>query len=154
MTPEVREALLPLLGGRGAQRTVAPLCGTIMQDMVGTAQGRWFFDGSEHEDPHLALAHDNVDPGIGNLSIGTSLPGTPAGVYDFVPEPAGRVNADFPRVTADGTTWCYSPRVNRGLHFLVQLVSASRLRIEGVPGIGCGDPAGWHFGTGAVEFAR
>jgi hypothetical protein len=127
-----------------------------MQDVPNTAQGRWFFDNSLQDDPHLALAHDNGDPRIGVISAGTSIPSLPVGARNFTPVTTGRINVDFPLVTANGQIYCYQ---NFGgappaRHVLLQLVSASRVRIEGVLGALCGDPTTWTFTSGAREFMR
>ena len=75
--PVVAEALRAKLGREGLRRTIAPVCGTIMQDVPNTAQGRWYFDNTERDDPHLALAHDNGDPRMGVISSGTSITNPP-----------------------------------------------------------------------------
>src|SRR5206468_3329546 len=103
----VRDALRQKLAVNGNHRTIEPVCGTVMQDVANRAQGRWFFDATEHEDPHLALVHENWDPTIGAMSIGTSLPGTGATVLLFTPAQTGRVNLDFNLVGADGNIYCY-----------------------------------------------
>lgn len=72
----MQATLSALLGRFTLRRIIAPTCGTIMQDIAGTAQGRWFFDTSSGEDRHLALVHDNVDPRVGVFSVGTSLTGS------------------------------------------------------------------------------
>jgi hypothetical protein len=158
----VGDALRARLGRGAERRTIAPICGSVMQDVVNTAQGRWYFDNSVQEDPHLALAHENVDPRLGVISSGTSIPSLTAGARIFTPVSTGRVpgrvNTDFSAVTADGFIYCYEtfspspPPPAR--HVLVQLVSPTRVRIEGVTGALCGDPSSWAFTTGAREFSR
>jgi hypothetical protein len=154
----VAGALRAKLGSERVRRTIDPLCGTVMQDLPNTAQGRWFFNESVGDDAHLALAHDHIDPRIGVISVGTSVPSLPTKSWGFTPAASGRVNADFPRVTADGLTYCYqtfSPNPPPPLrHVLIQLVSATRVRIEGFLGALCGDPSTWAFTAGAREFAR
>ena len=123
-------------------------------DVANTASGRWFRPGSPTypEDPHLALAHDNYQPALAAFSVGTSIPSLPTGVYTFTPASTGRVNLDFQYVTTIGETECYS--TSRNQRVLLQLVSASRLRVEGIGPGACGDPATWVLGAGAVEFER
>lgn len=160
--PAVADSLRSLLGGYGGnRRTVAPICGTIMQDVANTAQGRWYFDATTMEDHHLALVHDNADPMLGVISMGTSVPSIPVSTYPFTPLPAGKVNADFSRVTADGSIYCYQNSSQTGLlywqnsiHVLVQMPTPTTLRIAGASGATCGsDPAAWSM-TGTVLFQR
>jgi hypothetical protein len=155
--PAVAAALRTKLGRNGARRTTPPICGTIMQDVPNTAQGRWYFDTTPNDDPHLALAHDNGDPALGVISVGTSVPTVAAGAFTFTPAPTGRVNLDFPLVTPSGQIYCYqsfllSPPPPR--HILIQLLSATRVRIDGLLGASCGDPSTWVFSPGAREFTR
>lgn len=155
--PAVATALRAKLGRNGVTRTIPPVCGTIMQDVANTAQGRWFFNNTPQEDPHLALAHDNGDPRLGVISSGTSIPTIPVGARSFTAITTGRVNLDFSLVTADGRIYCYE---NFALfapparHVLVQLISPTRVRIDGVVGAACGDAATWAFSPGAREFTR
>jgi len=37
----LRDSFLTRFGGPGGPRTIAPVCGTVMQDQAGTAQGNW-----------------------------------------------------------------------------------------------------------------
>ncbi len=157
------EAATPLrarLGGFHlmAHRTAAPVCGETAQDRPGTAQGNWYARGADaqHEDPHLALVHDNIDPTIGAFSIGTTLPPSP-GVWRFVPTSAGYLNREFSQVTPDSHTYCYDAFVEGSPpgagHLVLQLLSASTLQIERQNGSSCG--AGpWTFGGGAIDFDR
>jgi hypothetical protein len=149
--PEVHDAMVAKLAVNGMPRTAAPVCGTVMQDVADTAQGRWYFDDTPEEDHHLALVHQNWDPSIGAFSIGTSVPGVGSTTLTFTPATAGRVNLDFDRVTADGNIYCYELGT---MHALVQLVTATQLEIEVVPGATCGDPSTWAFGANAATFVR
>lgn len=149
----VRDALRQKIAVNGAHRTIEPVCGTVMQDVANRAQGRWFFDATDHEDPHLALVHTSWAPAIGAISIGTSLPGTPPTVLMFNPVQSGRANLDFGQVSADGNIYCYQ-FTNGQTRVFLQLVSATSLKIQ-VAGTGaCGDPATWTFGATAVTFSR
>lgn len=156
--PAVANAMRAKFGRNGVRRTIAPVCGTIMQDVPNTAQGRWYFDTSQQDDPHLALAHDNGDPRIGVISAGISIPSLPTGAREFAPATSGRINLDFPLVTSDGSIYCYqtfSPNPPPPLrHVLVQLTSPTQLRIEGVIGATCGEPSTWVFTGGAKTFTR
>ncbi len=149
----VRDALRQKIAANGIRRTVEPVCGTVMQDVPNRAQGRWFFDATDHEDPHLALVHQNWAPGIGAMSIGTSLPGTGPTVLMFTPAQAGRVNLDFNQVGADGNIYCYQ-FTNSGSRVFLQLVSSMALKLQMAGPGPCGDPATWVFGGTAVTFSR
>ena len=150
-----RTSMTAKLGRRGKKRTVEPRCGTIAQDVPGTAQGRWFHGPALQDDPHLALVHDNVDPSLGVFSVGTSIPSLPAGTYAFAPTSAGSFNRNFDGLTADGVVYCYDTDVPARRRIVVQLVSATRLRIEGGPADSrCGDPSTWQLSSGAVQFTR
>jgi len=156
--PAVANALRARFGRSGVTRTIPPVCGTLMQDVPNSAQGRWYFDNTVQDDPHLALAHDNADPRLGVISSGTSIPSLPVGARGFTPVASGRINLDFSLVTSDGLVYCYQtftplpPPPSR--HVLIQLTSTTRLRIEGVIGAACGDPTTWTFSAGAREFTR
>jgi hypothetical protein len=152
--PAVLNALLPLFAVNGHHRTIAPVCGTVMQDVANTAQGRWFFDATTNDDHHLALVHTSWDPTIGAFSIGTSVPGTTPAVLMFTPAQVGRVNLDFNRVTTDGQIYCYQFTNSITMTVYIQLQTNSHLRIQANPTGSCGDPATWVFGTGAVGFDR
>jgi hypothetical protein len=142
------------LGPPGSVRTTPPVCGEVMQDVPNTAAGRWFHTGSPNnpEDPHLALAHDNIHPATGAFSVGTSIPSLPSGVYTFVPASTGRVNLDFGLVQTVGQAYCYEVNGNRRV--LIQLVSVTHLRVEGFGSGTCGDPTSWTLSTGAADFDR
>ncbi|MBT8468590.1 MAG: hypothetical protein KJN97_07555, partial [Deltaproteobacteria bacterium] len=89
--PTLRDELLALIGTEMGPRVGEPLCGESMQDVQGSAQGRWYFSEMTYpEDPHLALARHPYDTGRGVVSIGTSVPGVPYGDFDFVPNQSGR----------------------------------------------------------------
>ncbi|HEY5544668.1 MAG TPA: hypothetical protein VIK50_01325 [Gemmatimonadaceae bacterium] len=150
----IGDQLRSKLGTQGAVRRTPPVCGDVAQDVVNTAAGRWFQPGSPTypEDPHLALAHDNVVPSLGVFSVGTSIPSLPANVYTFPPVPIGRTNLDFRYVATVGEIICYT--VSRNQRVLLQLVSAVRLKVEGIGPGACGDPGTWAFSAGAVEFER
>lgn len=88
---------------------------------------------------------------------GTAVPSMSVGSWRFTPTTTGRVNLDFNLVTADGKFYCYQnlspfPPVVR--HVLVQFVSPSRVRIDGVLGRECGEPATWTFSPAARDFTR
>jgi hypothetical protein len=152
--PDVRDSLLARVAVNGIRPTVPPVCGSVAQDVANTAQGRWFFDATAHEDHHLALVHANWDPTIGEFSIGTMLPGTTPTVLMFAAAQTGRVNRDFDLVTADGKIYCYQP-TNLIAHVFVQLTAATQVKIELVNGtLACGDSTVWSFSGAAATFSR
>jgi hypothetical protein len=156
LPPDVRASVHDLFGFGGQRRTAEPVCGTIMQDIAGTAQGRWFINDEWNEQLHLALVRDQLDPSIGVFSVGTSIPSLPWDLYRFNPVDVGRVNLDFPHIGVDGLIYCYSPTSTNPNRYLVyiQLLTNTRLRIEGKPGMACGAPESWAFTAGAVDFDR
>lgn len=152
--PAAQSALLARVAVNGTPRTTPPICGTVMQDVANTAQGRWFFDATAQEDHHLALVHASVNPAIGAFSIGTSIPGVSPTVLSFSPAQSGRVNLDFDRVTADGNIYCYQQFTFAPGTLYIRLATNSRLRVQLGPNATCGDPSTWSFGATAVTFDR
>ena len=150
----VRDSLRVRFKVNGNQRTIPPVCGTVMQDVANTAQGRWYFDATTNEDHHLALVHTNWDPTIGAFSIGTSVPGTTATTMFFTPSTTSRTNRDFNLVTADGIIYCYQ-LTNFSGHVFTQLVSNIQVKIEVfASGATCGDSSTWAFTASAATFDR
>jgi hypothetical protein len=154
---DVRDAMRARLGSAEAARTVEPICGTVDQDRPGNAQGKWYLLGTPNvpQDPHLALVHDNVDPGIAVFSMGTSLAELAGKVLTFSPKDAGLVNRDFSQVASDGQVYCYEGLANAPDQtiLLVQMPTSVRLTAEVQVADACGDGP-WSFGSGAVEFER
>lgn len=123
----------------GNSRTIEPICGTIAQDVPGTAQGLWVLKGTDNvsgDDLHMALVHSNFDPSVGVFSIGTSLEGIgiKSGTYNFDPKQSGVVNLDFDLVKPGSQFYCYE--VGGSFHdqdnsfsILIQLPSEDILRI-------------------------
>jgi hypothetical protein len=138
------------------QRTAPPICGTIAVDTAATAAGRWFFPSqpSTPEDPHLALTYDNVDPTVGNFSVGTTLTNVATNVYAFTPTNAGFVDRKFEQVTADGNVYCYDGFSNLpNAIFILALMTSTQLRIEKQTAASCG--AGpWSFTGAQVDYMR
>jgi len=176
-TPSLKATYYNTIGGNNGatliKRTLAPLCGTIMQDLSGTVQGDWFFPGASYppDNPHLALIHHNVDPSTGTFSVGSSIPGF-AGSHDFYPKTtvdSTRINYDFSLVT-DNQIYCYdtllidfvygagsADSTYTGHIVLLQMTDASlgTLKIElQNPGTSCASAAPWSFTPAAVTFQR
>jgi hypothetical protein len=101
---ELKASLYRKLGN--PPRTIEPRCGTIMQDVPGTAQGNWFSErqGTGIESNAVALAHDNSDPTIGIISDGGSLGG---GALAFMPRTTGTINREFSTITPGSAIYCY-----------------------------------------------
>jgi hypothetical protein len=123
----------------GGRRTVEPICGTIMQDVVGTAQGSWFDappgdTNMENEGKAISLIHDNRFGLLGELVIGGQV--SQAGMVEFTTTHTGTINREPSEVTADGKIYCYEnydvEHVYTGLtgKFILQLVDANTLKIE------------------------
>lgn len=153
---DIKEALYAKLGDHssgGQKRTIEPVCGTPHQDLVGTAQGVWYLQGSsglDKEDQHIALVHDNIDPRIPVFSIGTSLEkfGIESRTYEFEPKSTGFVDRDFADVKADGNIYCYE--FNKGFgddvfQVLLQMETDEKLKIGKGRSTWCGSGP-WDFG--------
>lgn len=142
------------------KRTIEPRCGTVEQDVAGTAQGAWFAKGKAKnpEDPHLALSPDNLNPLKQVFSVGTSIPGLEGASYYFDPKSSGLVNLDFKKVKPD-EIYCYDSLLKKfdaeasPMRILIQLTSESTLKIEKQDIAKCGQGP-WQFGNNFAEFER
>lgn len=149
-----------LRGPGNGKRTKEPRCGTVDIDIVGTAQGVWFYNLQgpfQQEDPHLALAYDNLETDKQTFSVGNSASsvGIESGNYQFIPKTTGSVNRDFSQVKADGSVYCYDTRNGKnggGKSILLTMSSAEKLQIGRVQSGSCG--AGPWAMSSFVEFAR
>jgi hypothetical protein len=165
--PGMRAALIARLSDySGMPRTRQPLCGEVMQDVKGTAQGIWFVAGTpvemsqSPEDPHLALVHDNdFDTDREVFSVGTSLrrSGLDPSPYFFTPTASGSINRHFRDVTANGTTHCYEEL--GGVTFparvvLLAMPSPTTLRVERIMAPSCDSARPWAFGATFTDFER
>lgn len=161
----MRDTLKTFLGD-GTTPMDPPSCGTIEQDVPGTAQGNWFHPGSptDPEDPHLALVHDNVLPGLGAFSVGNTVANLAAATYLFEPTTSGRTNLDFNLVAPGPTVYCYEslrryrdqPLMSDTL-ILIQLATSTELRIEGRSAADCaalGPEMTWSLSSSASSFER
>jgi hypothetical protein len=152
----LKSTLYGYLGSSASnKRTVAPLCGTVDQDVAGTTQGIWLLAGTtsvNNEDTHLSLVHDNIDPTKAVFSVGTSVSGSglASGVYSFTPA-GGSYNKDFNTVTVDSGAQCYQAERNGTNTILIQLTSATTLKIEKLDG-NCDSPRS--FTGNETEFQR
>lgn len=132
-------------GWNDEPRTLEPLYGEIAYDVAGTAMGNWFREGEDFypEDPHLALAKDNVDPSQYAISIGTSLGSMAGYVVLFEPEHSGFVDRAFEEIT-DENIYCYpSQRPGSSApagRILIRLEGTASLLAEFQEGTGCEEP--------------
>ena len=162
------------LGTTVFARTASPTCGTIMQDVPGTAQGDWYFPGAANlaESAHLALVHDIVFTSSAVFSVGTSMTNF-GGILQtkqyFQPKTAPdgtRIDYDFNLVN-DGQIYCYdtfsvaspvfaaSPDLS-GYVVLLQLDSTkTNLTIElQNPATNCAGASPWSFTNAAIGYQR
>jgi hypothetical protein len=176
-TPGLQATYTAMLGAWNGSsfvpRTIQPVCGTIMQDLAGTAQGDWFYPGAPYppDNPHLALIHFNIDPSTASFSVGSSIPNF-SGAHDFAPKtvPDGtRIDYDFPLVK-DTQLYCFDslqiefvanlggPDPTYAGHIvLIQLsgTALDTLKIElQNPGTNCQGAGTWAFTGNAVQFQR
>lgn len=160
-TPEVKRDLESRLGGPEGRRTIEPLCGTVVQDVPGTAQGNWVPKGTGlrigAENEFLALVHDNFDPRVPAFSIGTAVRTFPYGAYYYTTHATGMVNRDFSDVVPGGV-YCFEKLEDQygesveGI-VLLQLASATELKIEKQDASQCGSGP-WSFTSQADVFER
>lgn len=131
-----------------------PLCGSYNQDVAATAQGKWFEASAASpyttESGNLALVHSNSQPELGEFSIGNSSIGV--GTATFTPTHSGTTNRDFGEVTADENLYCYDTLSTAGVIFLIQLPTATSLKIEKQSVASC--PAAPAFTDSALTFVR
>jgi len=152
-----KSALEKLFGDSfGARRTIAPVCGSVAEDVKATAQGVWFSPGKPTypEDQHIALVPDNINPAQLVFSIGQSLKeiGINPEKYVFLPSTTGNINKDFKSLTSNGRVYCFQTSVhglssqfgNRTQVLLLQLINDTTLRIGPGPGSSCSNEP-WSF---------
>jgi hypothetical protein len=117
------------------KRTIAPVCGQVNQDIVGTIQGFWFIGPPSNPGyGGLAFIHNNVDPTYGEVSIGLGIAGNNSGVITFQPTHSGTVNREPSEVRANGQLYCYSSALQAPFAMpgkvLVQLIGDHQLKVE------------------------
>ena len=153
-TSIVYNTLMSKFGYQGTRRTVEPLCGTIHQDVDGTAQGRWFEKDTDvrtwQEDNQLALIHDSTTFTKGVFAVGTSISTLSSANHEFTPNHSGLINRDFDEVINDGNIYCYEAGAE---YILIQMTSNTTLKIEGQNLGSCGSGP-WTFTANASEFER
>lgn len=98
-----------VLGAR--RRTAAPIGGSYMQDLPGTAQGNWSLPGRYWADATsttslLAFSHDYVDPTQPLIALGGALPGMPVALYSYAVREQGSINRDPSAMSEQGHLYC------------------------------------------------
>ena len=150
--PRARSEQLDRVGGYDGQpRTVEPVCGQVMQDILGTAQGNWFtsdFEGHVDWEKELALVHHHVDPTRSAISVGGTV--MDMGLWLFSAKAQGLVNREFSQVGPDGLVYCYQggisnqgsgePEVFPG-RLLVKLETSTKMLVEQQDGSCLENPA-------------
>ena len=142
-------------------RSVVPVCGTVMQDVANTAQGVWYAPGCTSQCPEstgLALVHDNFAPSTGTFSVGSGVPTLSGNIYRFNPKTTAdgsRINYDFNLLSSDGNVYCYNSFFDSsgnsyaaGTIILVQMPTSTTLNIEAKAAASCaaaGPP--WSFSS-------
>jgi hypothetical protein len=142
-------------------RTAPPVCGEVNQGIAGTLQGIWFKKGSPKypEDPNIAFVHDNINPALPAISVGTSQTNFPAGVYSFPIAGAGTVNRDFKEVKPgsifcfDNFTTLYGGVIPGGKSMIVSFVTADEVQVEVRNACNC-TCMPYSFGAAAVSYTR
>jgi hypothetical protein len=149
----VREFLFSLVLGK-EKSGVQMMCGSILQDIIGTAHGCWFLEGVDEtypEDPHLALVSSNIDPNQLVLSVGSSIKGLDSLRYEFYPTDLGLINRDFQGVTSDGNIYGYEITGFDGL-IILKMYDFSTLWIEALEVRS--EPKDWAFTENKTVFIR
>ena len=166
-----REGALALMGDPFAmppvRRTVEPRCGTVVHDVAGTAQGNWFgypTTGAMYDEPPpqedkvVSLVRDPMYPARPLFSVG-SMSNLGPGRYYFTVQATGRVNRDFPALTAGSGVHCYESLTEQNGQskgsgiILVEATADNKLRLERMSFASCG-PGPWTFGVSATTFDR
>jgi hypothetical protein len=162
-TEPLKGQFMSLMGSAVGQRSTSPVCGRIDQDIKGTVQGAWFTEMTKEtypEDPHLALAHDDIKPSKPIFSIGTSMgkSGLKAGLYSFDVKKTGMLNRDFNAVTEVGKIYCYQGLKGKwgdsiAKVVMVELVDDKTMRMEARSGLSCVG-IDWAFSDRMTVFER
>ncbi|MDE1869325.1 MAG: hypothetical protein KGH60_05180 [Candidatus Micrarchaeota archaeon] len=165
-TQSAQSIMYSKLGLGGTTRTTQPLCGSIMYDVVGTAQGNWFPPNESgvymNEGVVMSLAHDNLVTGEEMFSTGdqVNITGMSGVTWYFTPMGSGMVNTDFANVSANGQIHCYdslSSSYNNTYPVqgtvLLQLMDANALRIQYQSSATCGSGP-WSMSSGSTAFYR
>lgn len=165
-----RSALLPRFSDslKALFRSDEPRCGTVYQDLPGSARGYWVSPGSDPARSELAqlfLGASSLAADIGVFVTGNSIPNLPVRQYLFAPQRSGRGNRAFEQIS-DEQVYCYDSFYQRetdllaqrnpltGTILLLRLSNAGQsLSIEAQSAAACG--AGpWTMSAQAATFLR
>src|SRR3989344_7103350 len=138
---EIKDNLYQFFGNEYRERTEQPICGTIMQDVPGTAQGNWF-DGKgksyelENAQKSLSLIHDNTDPKLA-VMVGGGVLGSDIYIK-FLPKHSGTINREFSEIKPETQVYCYQAESlgaapipeQQNMSVLIKLVSEAELQVE------------------------
>jgi len=130
------------------QRTIEPICGTVNQNLIGTAQGMWFGKGwKDRKDKNIpenskqfSFLHWNIDPTYAEIGNAGEISGGQSGQLQFIAKHYGTIDREPSEVKADGQIYCYNYNVNQnwqessGSKILAQLVDDNHLKLEYQPG--------------------
>lgn len=116
-----------------------PACGATMQDEAGTLQGNWYRQGAYTPGTQgpfdfldaLAIVHNPNDPTLGEVSAGGTLAGNDSGTQiTFPAESSGVLDREPSQITPGATVYCFQDSNGLDVHFDVQLVDATTLKID------------------------
>lgn len=139
---DMKQNLYQFFGNERRKRTEEPVCGTIMQDVVDTAQGNWF-DGKgsasdlEKSQKTLALIHDNFNPNMGIFVVNSQALGVTDKKLTFTPKNSGTINREFSEIKNGELVYCYQdegighvPEGTPPLSLLIRLKSKNELEVS------------------------
>lgn len=151
-------------GGWTKQRTVEPICGTVIQDVNNTLKGRWLKQGQPYypEDPHIAFVSDNIDPSIPAISVGKSQTGLPSQVYTYQGSLAfvavgNLINYPFTKVASDGKTYCFNLMLggqSMSGSLIVKMNTATTADVEYRPNCNCACNKPYTFSGNKVSYEK
>jgi hypothetical protein len=165
---EIFDQFKNLFGNSIITRTTQPICGTVLQDVDNTLQGRWIAAGKTYypEDFNIAFVADNFDPSIPAISVGNSQVGLPANVYTynnpiiFKAINITDVNQPFQTVKYNGKTYCYNLQINDAVKtdvkgsMLVKMTSNTAADIEFRPNCNCACNKPYTFTNNKVSYVK
>jgi len=150
----VRDDLWELVEGYD-QGGIDATCGSVLQDIPGTAQGCWFQEGVDEtypEDPHLALVRSTVRPTEIVFSVGNSIKNLQSRRYEFMPTDSGPLNRAFSEIIPDSKTYGFQVDGYEGI-IIIKMPNSKTLWIEALES-GTQDSSTWKFTTNKAVFIR
>jgi hypothetical protein len=119
------------------RRTIEPVCGSLMYDVLGTAAGDWFKNPIKQanftDQDALVMIHDNIHPELARISTYNSAQSI------FTPMHSGFINREFSEVKADGNIYCYPYSLGNqsDQKVLIRLLDDTHIKMENQQG-SCG----------------